>query len=245
MTPKSREELKRYCMRALGEPLIKVRVDDSQIDDRIDDAIEFFRLYHYDGLETVYLKHQITQADIDNGYIPISPLVYGIVNVYNMPAGSSSGNMFGAQYQLRLNDFYDLSSTSVAYYSQAMQHLQTVDHVLNGHIMFDYNRLLDKLHLRIDWKSDVKVGDYILVEAYRVLDPDEYTKMWSEPWFSAYCIALFKIQWATNLQLFANMQLPGGVTFDAQTIMQQGMDEKQRLEDDLISKLAPLNMYIG
>jgi hypothetical protein len=133
----------------------------------------------------------------------------------------------------------------VAYYSQAMQHLQTVDHVLNGHIMFDFNRLLDKLNLHINWSADVKVGSYILVEAYRVLDPNEYTSMWGEPWFRAYCIALFKIQWATNLQKFANMQLPGGISFDSQTIMQQGMDEKQRLEDDLISKLAPLNMFIG
>lgn len=245
MTPKSRTDLKNYCLRALGSPLVKINIDDTQIDDRIDDAIEFFRLYHYDGIETVYLKHEITQADIDNQYIPISPLVYGVVNVFNMPAGSSSGNMFGPQYQMRLNDLNDLSSTTMSYYSMAMQHIQTVDHVLNGHIMFDFNRLLDKLNLHINWANDVKVGNYILVEAYRVLDPNEYTSMWGEPWFRAYCIALFKIQWATNLQKFANMQLPGGISFDSQTIMQQGMDEKQRLEDDLISKLAPLNMFIG
>ena len=59
--PNSRANLKEYCLRTLGKPVIEINVDDDQVEDRIDEALQYFAQYHYDGVERMYLKHQITQ----------------------------------------------------------------------------------------------------------------------------------------------------------------------------------------
>ena len=63
--PSSRQELIDYCLRQLGEPVLEINVDDDQIDDLVDDAIQYFQERHFDGVERMYLKHQISQDDID------------------------------------------------------------------------------------------------------------------------------------------------------------------------------------
>lgn len=242
----SRNTLKQYCLRNLGAPVVEINVDDDQLEDRIDEALEFFRQYHYDGIERVYLKHQITEQDKLNGYIPLSPLVYGVVRVLPIATGTgSSKNIFDLQYQLRLNDLYDLSSTSIIYYTMVMSHLSLLDMMLNGNIIYRHNRLQDKLFLDIDWKMDVQVGEYVMVECYRALDPNEYTKLWNEMWLKHYVTALFKKAWATNLKKFSGLQLPGGVTIDGDKLYDEAMQEIKDLEDDLMNKSAPLDFFLG
>lgn len=246
MAVNSRETLKQYCLRALGAPVLEINVDDDQLEDRIDEALEFFRLYHYDGIEKVYLKHKIIQTDIDNKYIPMSPLVYGVSRVLPITSGAaSSKNIFDLQYQLRLNDLYDLTSTSIIYYSTVMSHLSMLDLMLNGHIMYRFNRYQDRLHLDINWDYDVKVDEYVIVECYRAMDFDTYTRIWSEPWLKHYTTALFKKAWAVNLKKFSGMQLPGGVTIDGQAMYEEAQSEIKDLEDELINKSAPLDWFLG
>lgn len=246
MAVNSRETLKQYCLRALGAPVLEINVDDDQLEDRIDEALEYFRLYHYDSTEKFYLKHLITQEDIDNQYLPISPLVYGVTRVLPITQGAAnSKNLFDLQYQLRLNDLYDLTSTSVIYYSTVMSHLSMLDMVLNGHIMYRFNRYQNKLYLDINWAHDVQVDNYVIVECYRALDFDSYTRLWSEPWLKHYVTALFKKAWATNLKKFSGMQLPGGVTIDGQAMYEEAIGEIKDLEDELVNKSAPLDMFLG
>ncbi|CAB4125398.1 hypothetical protein UFOVP58_129 [uncultured Caudovirales phage] len=246
MSTYSREDLKQYCLRDLGAPVVEINVDDQQLEDRMDEALDYWRLYHYDGIEKVYLKHMITQEDVDNKYIPMSPLVYGVTKIYPVGAGSSaSKSIFDLQYQLRLNDLYDLSSTSIIYYTTVMQHLSTLDLLLNGHIMYRFNRLQDRLYLDINWHSDVYPNQYILVECYRAMDPDEYTKLWNEPWLKHYTTALFKRAWATNLKKFSGMQLPGGVTIDGDKLYDEAIGEIKDLQDELMNKSAPLQWFTG
>ena len=242
----SRNALKQYCLRDLGAPVVEINVDDDQLEDRIDEAVEFFRLYHYDGIERVYLKHQVTPQDKINKYIPLSPLVYGVVRVLPIATGTgSSKNIFDLQYQLRLNDLYDLSSTSIIYYTMVMSHLSLLDMTLNGKIIFRHNRLQEKLYLDIDWDMDVQVGEHLMVECYRALDPAEYTKMWNEPWLKHYTTALFKRSWATNLKKFSGMQLPGGVTIDGDKLYDEARSEMKELEEELMNKSAPLDFFMG
>ena len=61
--PATRESLKQYALRALGKPVIEINVDDDQLEDRIDEAVQYFAQYHYDGVKRTYLKYQYTQAD--------------------------------------------------------------------------------------------------------------------------------------------------------------------------------------
>jgi hypothetical protein len=153
--------------------------------------------------------------------------------------------MFDIQYQLRLNDLYDLTSTSIIYYKQVMSHLSLLDLELNGKPMFRFNRLQNRIYPDINWETDVLRGGYVVLECYRALNPTEFVKVYSEPWLKHYVTALFKKQWATNLSKFQGVQLPGGVTIDGQGMYQQAMQEMKDLEDELVQKSAPLEFYLG
>lgn len=245
MAVTSREELKEYCLRSLGAPVVEINVDDDQLEDRVDESLEYWRQYHWDGIEKIYLKHQVTQEDKDNKYIPIPDLVYGVNRVIPLSLQSSSKNLFNMQYQLRLHDLYDLSSTSLIYYKSVMSHIALLDMELNGPQTFRFNRISGKLMIELDWDSEVNVGDFIVVDCYRVLDPTENIKLWNEMWLKHYTTALFKKQWATNIKKFSGIQLPGGVTLDGDKLYDEAIGEIKDLEDELKNKSAPLEFFLG
>lgn len=241
----SRQGLRDYCLRALGAPVLEINVDDDQLEDRIDEALEYWKQYHYDGIERVYLKHTVTQTDITNKYIPIADAVYGITRVIPISQTSSSKSLFDIQYQLRLHDLYDLTSTSLIYYKNVMAHIALLDMELNGPQMFRFNRLQNRLNIDLNWGSDIKEGNIIVCEAYRALDPTEFSKAWNESWLKKYVTALFKKQWATNIKKFSGIQLPGGVTLDGDKLYDEAIGEIKELEDELQNKSAPLEFFLG
>ena len=318
--PTSRESLKQYCLRDLGAPVLEINVDDDQLEDRIDQVLDYWRLYHYEGIEQIYLKCQIhastitlttgnaasfdleqpivggtsgakatvtretsvvsagntlivknvvgtfiagetitsgaitatlgsgtpcTLGEYDKKYIDIPDAVYGVQKVLSIGMSSSSKNIFDLQYQLRLNDLYDLTSTSIIYFKTVMSHLALLDLELNGHTLYRFNRLQNRLYLDINWATDVQLGDYIIVQAYRALDPAEFSKVWNENWIKRYTTAQFKRQWGTNLKKFTGLQLPGGVTLDGDKLYAEAMSEIQILEDELQNKSAPLEFFLG
>ena len=141
-SPASRSELKDYCLRKLGFPVIDINVDDDQLEDRIDDALQKFKDYHYDGTEEIYLAHQVTAGDISNTYVTLSDNINGITRVLPVSAGSLSStnsqgfNIFDINYQIRLNDFYNLLSSSYTYYVIAREHLSMLDLIVTGEVPF-------------------------------------------------------------------------------------------------------------
>lgn len=246
MATTTRQQLIDYCLRALGEPVVEINVDDQQIEDRVDEAIEYFRQYHFDGIEKIYLKHQITPEDITNKYITVADSVYGITRVFPVASGTStSKSIFDLQYQLRLNDLYDLTSTSVIYYSQVMSHLALLDLTLNGHPVYRFNRLSSRLYIEASWETEMEVGNYILVECYRALDPADAPKLYNDIWLKHYTTALIKKQWAVNIKKFQGLQLPGGVTIDGDKLYDEATGEIKDLEDEMLTKSAPLDWFLG
>jgi hypothetical protein len=246
MAVTSRQGLIEWCLRELGEPVVEINIDDSQVEDRVDEAIEYFRQYHFDGTEKMYLKHQVTPIDVTNRWIPIPDLIYGVSRVFPIASGTStSKSIFDLQYQLRLNDLYDLTSTSVIYYTQVMAHLSLLDLTLNGHPLYRFNRLTNKLYIEEQWEENITPGSYLLVECYRVLDPSNAPRMYGEPWLKHYTTALLKKQWGTNIKKFQGLQLPGGVTIDGDKIYQEAKEEIEKLEDDIQRKSAPLEFFMG
>lgn len=242
----TRQGLIEYCLRALGEPVVEINVDDQQVEDRIDEAIEQFRQYHYDGIEKVYLKHLVTQDDVNQKSIPIGDLIYGVTRVFPIAAGTStSKSIFDLQYQLRLNDLYDLTSTSIIYYSMVMSHLSLLDLTLNGHPLYRFNRLTNRLYIDENWVENIAPGTYILVECYRALDPQTVTRVYNDKWLKHYATALIKKQWATNLKKFSGLQLPGGVTIDGDKLYEEAKEEIKELEENLMNKSAPLEFMMG
>lgn len=174
-TPSTRAQFKDYCLRRLGHPVIQINVDDDQVEDRIDDALQFFHDYHFDGCEKIYMKHLITEEDLARRWIYCPDAVIFVTGIMNFDNSSSSSNMFDLRYQLRLHDLYDFTSVSYVSYEITMQHLTTLNMLFSGTPQVRFNRHQNKLFLDIDWARDVHAGQYIIVECYRKLDPDNFT----------------------------------------------------------------------
>ena len=174
-TPTTRQEFKDYCLRQLGFPVIDINVDDDQVDDRIDEALQYFRDYHFDGVEKIYMRYKLTQADIDRHWIYVPSAVIGITSVWPFDDSNSTVNMFDLRYQLRLHDLYDFTSVSYVPYEITMQHIRTIELLFTGTPQFRYNRHLGKLYIDLDWVRFVKEDSWIVVECYRQLEPDLIT----------------------------------------------------------------------
>ena len=173
--PTTRQEFTDYCLRKLGWPVLQINVDDDQVNDRIDEALQFWYDYHYDGTEKMFLKHRITQQDIDRGWIYCPDSVIFVTGVFPFDESNSSINMFDLRYQLRLHDLYDFTSVSYVSYEITMQHIRTLNMLFSGTPQFRFHRHQNKLHLDIDWTRDLDVGQYVVAECYRRLQPESIT----------------------------------------------------------------------
>ena len=173
--PTTRKQFKDYCLRRLGWPVIDINVDDDQVEDRIDDAIQFFHDYHFDGCEKIFMKHKFTQEDIDRRWIYCPDPIIFVTAVLPFDDSNSSVNMFDLRYQLRLHDLYDFTSVSYVSYEITMQHIRTLNLLFSGTPQFRFNRHQNKLFLDIDWSRDATVGEYVIIECYRSLAPDSVT----------------------------------------------------------------------
>ena len=236
--PTSRAEFKEYCLRKLGKPVIEINVDDDQVDDRIDEALKYYWDYHFDGSERVYYKYQITDADKANKYITLPQNIIGAVRIF--PVGDVSvgtQDLFNIRYQIALNDLYTLTSVSMVPYYMVMQHLALVQEMLVGQNPIRYNRHRNQLWLDMDM-AKIETGQFIVVEAYQVVDPDTYTDAWGDRWLGNYGTALIKRQWGNNLKKFEGLQLPGGVQFNGQKIYEEAEAEIKEMEYQMVTNLS-------
>jgi hypothetical protein len=174
MAVTNREEFKQYVLRALGHPLITVDVSTDQLEDRISEAIQYLQTYYWNGIKKEYFKHQVTAQDITNKFIPVADHIWEITKVFNA-SNSTNGqpNIFDLEYQLRMNDMRDLTSTSLIYYEQVMSHIALLQHRLNADRQHRFNYLDGKLYLDLNWTAKIPEGSWIVAEAYAVLNPDE------------------------------------------------------------------------
>ena len=272
--PSSRAELKEYCLRKLGKPVIEVNVDDDQIEDLIDDTIQLFNERVYDGVERVYLKYKITQDDIDNGsdrntttsasdtnlgatpaaktlnfeegrgYLTVPDHIIGIQGILPI-SNTYVNNMFGFRYQFFLNDFYNFYAYDILNLEMTMQYIQTLEFLLEGQKPIRYNKVQNKLYLDVDWNR-VAVNDYIVIDCYRALDPNDFTKIYNERFVKEYLTSLIKKQWGQNLIKFTGIKMPGGVEFNGRQIYDDALAELEKLESKMLStyELPPLD-FVG
>lgn len=231
-SPTTRSEFKEYCLRKLGKPVIEINVDDDQVEDRIDEALKYYWDYHFDGTERIYYKHQITANNVVDKYITLPENIIGAVRIFNIGDPMVSNNLFDIRYQIALNDLYTLTSVSMIPYYMMFQHIQLMEQLLVGQQPIRYNRHTDKLYIDMDWEK-VNVGNFLIVEAYEILDPNTYTDAWSDRWLSRYATALIKKQWGSNLTKFSGLQLPGGVQFNGDKIYNDAVNEIEAMEKDM------------
>ena len=319
----SRTDLQDYCLRRLGAPVIEINVDEQQVSDRVDDALQFWNEYHFDGVERTYVKHQVTgsklklttniaesfrknetvtgstsgataivdsvegqfitieqvksgtfqasetitgsetgttgtlhaadhytEGDIEKGYIPISNNILGITRVFNFGGAATNntrdGQLFDLMYQFRMNDLYNLMGADMIYYSVVQTHLTTLSKLLTGDRQIRFNRKTDRLYIDTDWDKTFNIGDYVVAEAYAIIDPATYTEVYDDMFLKKYTTALFKKQWGENIKKFAGIQMPGGVTLDGQQIYNEAVEEIQQIEQEMQLKYElPPQFMIG
>jgi hypothetical protein len=238
--PTNREEFKDYCLRKLGSPVIEINVSDEQVEDRIDEAISFFRDYHYDGSQLVYLKHALTQEELDQGYIEVTPRLLGVTRIFDLATSISTGTgIFNVSYQFVLHNLEDITKYDVTNYYMAMQHLEFIQEILVGKPLIRYNRHSDKLFIDVR-KNLLAPGSFIIIEAYDIIDEEVYQDFWRDRWLQNYASTLIKEQWGSNLTKFENMQLVGGVTFNGIQILNDAREERRAMEENAINSLQPL-----
>ena len=268
-TPTTKATLKTYCKRALGFGVIDINVSDDQVDDRVDEALQYFAQYHYDGVERMYLKYKITSDDITRArsnatttatdtsdssvsasftegknYIPMPSAVLSVVGIFDF-SSAQTNSMFDIRYQLRLNDLYDFSSTSIIHYQMTMQQLDLLSHVLVGEVPIRFNQHQNRLYLDMDWEN-VNTDEYLIIECFRKIDPDTYTDIYDDMYLKRYATALIKKQWGANLSKFNGVAMLGGVTMNGEQIYSQAIEEVQRLEEQIqLAFETPIDYMIG
>jgi|TARA_B100000530_G_scaffold241854_1_gene157761 predicted transcriptional regulator len=289
--PNTRSTLKDYCLRNLGKPVIDINVDEDQIEDRIDEAVQYFCQYHTDGVERMYLKYKVTADDkvrlrknkefnvIEKGtyadnielesgtntvlegdgdlikedgtplhtedstivettyeetqnYLVIPDAVISVINIFPL-SDRANLNMFDVRYQLRLNDLYDFSSTSIVHYEMTMRHLDFLDHILVGEKPIRFNALSNRLYIDMDWQEDIDADEYLIIECYRQLDPAQHTNMFNDIYLKRYTTALIKKQWGQNLSKFNGTAMLGGVTLNGPELFSSAVSEVQKLEEEI------------
>ena len=241
----SREEFKEYCLRKLGKPVIEINVDDDQVEDRVDEALKYYWDYHFDGTEKIYYKHPITEQDITNQYITLPDNIIGAVNIFDIGDYISVNNIFNIRYQIALNDLYTLTYQSMVPYYMAFQHIQLLEQLLVGKQPIRYNRRTNKLYIDVNWDK-VVAGYFLVVEAYQVVNPTEYSEVWNDWWLQRYATQLIKKQWGTNLTKFTGMSLPGGVQFNGEKIYNDAHEDIEKLEAEMINSYSlPVADMIG
>lgn len=253
MAVTSRTTLAEYALRKLGAPVIEINIDPDQIEDRIDEALERYRDFHYDGTVRMFLKHQLTATDITNGYIPMSADIPYITRVFSPGSGvGATSGMFSVQYQMMLNDMAFMgswagASMDLSYYTQTKMYLETIDMTLNGTPQLTFARRQGRLYIHgDDLGIDLKEGNWIVVEVLEAVDPDTHSLVWNDGWLKKYTAALFKKQWASNLIKFEGMQLPGGVTLNTRMIYEDAVQEIEKLNEDLrLTYELPPDFLVG
>jgi len=330
--PSTREELKQYCLRTLGQPVIEINVEDDQLEDRMDEGLQFFQEYHFDGVERMYNVHQITGStvkiisgtgftvgetitgetsnatatvvsansttitfkthkdtngisnndvtssfsnaenitgsssgttavadtddslvtfgDMDNHYITLNDSIIGVTGIFDIQdtgGGQTSSDLFSFRYQFHLNEMPYLTATSIINYKMSMQHLQLLNDMFVGKKPLRFNRHQNRLYIDLDWNADdLNVDEYIVVEAYRIIDPATFTDVYNDMFLKRYVTALFKRQWGANLIKYEGVQLPGGTTLNGRTLFEEAITELRETEEQASLKFElPVDFMVG
>ena len=276
--PASRSEFKNYCLRQLGAPVLEINVADEQVDDIIDDALQYFHERHFDGVLRTYLKHQVTQNDIDRGkgpgqdgvlgivtttasstidgsemqfdwkensnYLQVPPAVIGVEKIFHFDGSATiTNNMFSVKYQLFLNDIYFWGAMEMLTYTMTRTYLSDMDFALTTQKQVRFNQRMDRLYLDVDWET-LTPGDWLIMDCYRTLDPNDYARVWNDSFLKKYTTALLKKQWGQNLIKFNGVKLPGGVELNGRDIYEDGVKELEVIREMMSNtyELPPLDM---
>jgi hypothetical protein len=266
--PSTRQGLIDYCLRKLGHPVLEINVEDDQIEDRVDDALQYFNERHFDGIERVFLKHKLTGDEKNiitknpsttigtsssgittstyeeaQNYLPLPDTIIGVNNVFKVDSSTISSGLFNIKYQIFLNDLYYYGALDLLNYAMVKTHLEDISRLLTPDVQLRFNKKQHRLYLDIDWRQ-VPENQYIIVDCYRIITPSDFPKIYNDFWLKKYLTAQIKRQWGQNMIKFNGVQLPGGITLNGRQLYEDAEREIEEIEASLKSEyeLPPLDM---
>ena len=266
--PSSRQGLIDYSLRKLGYPVVEINVDDDQIDDLVDDAIQYFNERHYDGIEKVFLKHKLSQNELDsirtgvttttatstvgittlsytetNNFIKLPDHVIGVNNVFKIDSSTISSGLFNIKYQLFLNDLYYYGALDILNYAMTKTYLEDLSRIITPDIQIRFNKKNHRLYLDIDW-SQMGADNYLILYCYRMVNPADASSVYNDWWLKKYLTALIKRQWGQNMIKFQGVLLPGGIQLNGRQLFDDAIKEIEEAENQLKTEyeLPPMDM---
>jgi len=279
--PSTRSELITYAKRQLGAPVLEINVADEQVEDLLDDAIQYFQERHFDGVYPSFLKYKLTDDDITRGrsrdgetdnigittttatatidggttsfsfnetsnYLQVPDDIIGVTKVFHFDGSNRmSSGMFSLKYQLFLNDVYFYGSTELLTYAMTKTYLEDINFLLTTQKQIRFNKRQNRLYLDIDWSS-VSAGEFLVLDVFRTLDPNDYAKVYNDSFLKRYFTALVKRQWGQNLIKFQGVKLPGGVELNGRQIYDDAMNDLTIIREQMSNtyEIPPLD-FIG
>ncbi|QZI90457.1 hypothetical protein MYOV003v1_p0133 [Vibrio phage 207E48.1] len=243
------EKFTDYVKRKLGAPVILINLDDKQITDSIDDAIQHFCEYHRDGSETHYHAYTVTADDVANNYIPvprdlnIDDIVRlvssnGILGIgqWHTPTWQAASNIMSVKSSfatIRLTD-----------YVLMQERMSSMNQILGDPCPFTFKKYKRKLYPRFDFKE----GDIIAMECYENVDPRVAGNedAFDDLWLKKYATACVKERWGNVLTMMQNVKLPGNIELDGNKMLMEAVEEKARLEEELQKgHQEPVDFFFG
>ena len=277
--PSTRQELIDYCKRQLGAPVLEINIADEQVEDLLDDAIQYFQERHFDGVYPALFKYKLTQDDIDRGtsqpgkadsvgittvtatedfdgstqtftwnengnYLKVPDNIIGVTKIFHFDGSNAiTSNMFSVKYQLFLNDIYYWGATELLTYAMVKTYLEDINFLLTTQKQIRFNKRQQRLYLDIDWNT-VSKDDYIIVDCFSTLDPNDYSKVFNDSFLKRYLTALMKRQWGQNLIKFQGVKLPGGIELNGRQIYDDAEKDLEKIQEMMSNtyELPPLDM---
>ena len=190
------------------------------------------------GLSTTF------NIEENNNYIQMPPSVIGVNQIFKVRSDTVYDGLFNIRYQLFLNDLYAFGSIDLLQYSMVQTKLEDITFLLNPDVRYRFNIRQDRLYIDVDWAAAVNVDDYFVIDCFRILDPDDFTRVYNDPFLKRYFTALCKKQWGQNLIKFQGVQLPGGIQLNGRQIYDDGVAELTEIRAKMASdyEMPPLDM---
>ena len=190
------------------------------------------------GLSTTF------DLEENNNYIQMPPSVIGVNQIFKVRSDTVYDGLFNIRYQLFLNDLYAFGSIDLLQYAMVQTKLEDITFLLNPDVRYRFNIRQDRLYIDVDWAAAVKVGDYFVIDCFRIFDPDDFTRVYNDPFLKRYFTALCKKQWGQNLIKFQGVQLPGGIQLNGRQIYDDGVAELAEIRAKMASdyEMPPLDM---
>ena len=266
--PSSRQQLIDYSLRKLGFPVLEINVDDDQIDDLVDDALQYFQERHFDGIERTFLKHEITEDNLETfksgittttatsgigvtspsftetqNFLQLPDHVLGVEKVFKMDQSTISSGLFNIKYQLFLNDLYYYGALDLMNYAMVKTYLEDLSRLITPDVQLRFNKRQHRLYMDIDWEQ-VSNDTYLIIDCYRLVDPASASDVYNDWWLKRYLVATIKKQWGQNLMKFQGVMLPGGVSLNGRQIFDDAVREIEQIEYELKTEyeLPPLDL---